>query len=80
MRSVFISGTFKDMQAERDYFHEKIFTRLRRLVGRYGEDIQEVDLRWGVDTYHMSEEESNYQVLRVCRKMTVFENIMLEVN
>ena len=66
MRSVFISSTFKDMQAERDYLHEKIFPRLRRLVGQYGEDIQEVDLRWGVDTYHMSEEESNYQVLRVC--------------
>ena len=66
MRSVFISSTFKDMQAERDYLHEKIFPRLRRLVGQYGEDIQEVDLRWGVDTYHMSEEKSNYQVLRVC--------------
>ena len=66
MRSVFISSTFKDMQAERDFLHEKIFPRLRRLVGQYGEDIQELDLRWGVDTYKMSEEESNYQVLRVC--------------
>lgn len=66
MRSVFISSTFKDMQAERDYLHEKIFPRLRRLVGQYGEDIQELDLRWGVDTYKMSEEESGYQVLRVC--------------
>ena len=66
MRSVFISSTFKDMQAERDYLHEKIFPRLRRLVGQYGEDIQELDLRWGVDTYKMGEEESNYQVLRVC--------------
>ena len=35
MRSVFISSTFKDMQAERDYLHEKIFPRLRRLVGQY---------------------------------------------
>lgn len=66
MKSVFISSTFKDMQAERDYLHERVFSRLRKLVGQYGEDIQELDLRWGVDTYQMSEEESGYQVLKVC--------------
>ncbi|MCD7807311.1 MAG: DUF4062 domain-containing protein, partial [Lachnospiraceae bacterium] len=66
MKSVFISSTFKDMQAERDYLHEKIFPRLRRVIGEYGEDIQELDLRWGVDTMEMSEEESGHQVLRVC--------------
>lgn len=66
MKSVFISSTFKDMQAERDYLHEKVFSRLRKRVGQYGEDVQELDLRWGVDTYRMSEEESGYQVLRVC--------------
>ncbi len=66
MKSIFISSTFKDMQAERDYLHEKIFSRLRRLAGRYGEDVQELDLRWGVDTYLMDEAESGYQVLRVC--------------
>lgn len=66
MRSVFISSTFKDMQAERDFLHEKIFPRLRKIISQYGEDIQELDLRWGVDTYNMTEEESGYQVLRVC--------------
>lgn len=66
MKSVFISSTFKDMQAERDYLHERLFPKLRKLVGQYGEDIQELDLRWGVDTYKMSEAESGYQVLRVC--------------
>ncbi len=66
MKSIFISSTFKDMQAERDYLHEKVFPGIRRLVGKYGEDVQELDLRWGVDTYQMSEEESGYQVLRVC--------------
>lgn len=50
MKSVFISSTFKDMQAERDYFHEKVFPRLRAKVKVYGENIQELDLRWGVDT------------------------------
>lgn len=66
MKSIFISSTFKDMQAERDYLHEKVFSRLRKLVGQYGEDVQELDLRWGVDTYQMNEAESGYQVLRVC--------------
>lgn len=66
MKSVFISSTFKDMQAERDLLHERIFPRLRKIIGEYGEDIQELDLRWGVDTTDMSEEESSHQVLRVC--------------
>ena len=66
MKSVFISSTFKDMQAERDLLHERIFPRLRKVIGEYGEDIQELDLRWGVDTAEMSEEESGHLVLRVC--------------
>lgn len=66
MKSVFISSTFKDMQAERDYLHERIFPRLRGVIGAYGEDICELDLRWGVDTSQMTEEESSHQVLRVC--------------
>lgn len=66
MKSVFISSTFKDMQAERDLLHERIFPALRKIIGEYGEDIQELDLRWGVDTIEMSEEESGHQVLRVC--------------
>lgn len=66
MKSVFISSTFKDMQAERDLLHERIFPRLRKVIGEYGEDIQELDLRWGVDTTEMSEEESGHLVLRVC--------------
>lgn len=66
MKSVFISSTFKDMQAERDYLHERIFPRLRNVIGAYGEDICELDLRWGVDTSQMTEEESSHQVLRVC--------------
>ena len=66
MKSVFISSTFKDMQAERDLLHERIFPRLRRVMAEYGEDIQELDLRWGVDTANMTEEESGHAVLKVC--------------
>ncbi len=66
MKSVFISSTFKDMQAERDLLHETVFPRLRRVMAEYGEDIQELDLRWGVDTANLSEEESGHAVLKVC--------------
>lgn len=66
MRSVFISSTFKDMQAERDFLHEKIFPKLRKVIAEYGEDVQELDLRWGIDTINMTEEESGRLVLKVC--------------
>lgn len=66
MKSFFISSTFKDMQAERDILHERIFPRLRTLLKSFGEDVQEVDLRWGVDTVNMTEEESGYEVLKIC--------------
>ena len=66
MKSVFISSTFKDMQSERDWLHEIVFPKLRKIMQEYGEDIQELDLRWGVDTSDMSEEESGHQVLKVC--------------
>lgn len=66
MRSVFISSTFKDMQTERDFLHEKIFPKLRKVIAEYGEDVQELDLRWGIDTVNMTEEESGRLVLKVC--------------
>lgn len=66
MKSVFISSTFKDMQTERDYLHERIFPQIRRKLQESGETIQELDLRWGVDTSDMTEEESGKQVLKVC--------------
>ena len=66
MKTFFISSTFKDMQAERDILHEQIIPRLRALIRRLGDDVQEVDLRWGVDTVNMSEEESGHEVLRIC--------------
>ncbi|MBO5059449.1 MAG: DUF4062 domain-containing protein [Clostridia bacterium] len=66
MKSFFISSTFKDMQAERDLLHQEIFPQVRQKLKKYGEDIQELDLRWGVDTSLMSEEESGYHVIESC--------------
>jgi hypothetical protein len=46
---VFISSTFKDMNAERDVLIKSVFPRLREWAEEtLGVLVQEVDLRWGV--------------------------------
>ena len=54
------------MQAERDILHQRIFPKLRKRLAAYGEDVQELDLRWGVDTSRMTEEESGKFVVEAC--------------
>lgn len=66
MKSIFISSTFKDMQAERDLLQRKVFPRLRKALAEYGEDVNFLDLRWGVDTLNLDEDESGKLVLKVC--------------
>ena len=66
MKTVFVSSTFRDMQAERDLLKSKVQPMLNDLARQYGESISFSDLRWGVDTSNMSEEEQNKQVLSVC--------------
>ncbi len=66
MISVFISSTFKDMRAERDLLHNVVFPGIRNEILPRGEDIQEIDLRWGVDTSRMSEEKSSRYVITTC--------------
>ena len=45
---VFVSSTFRDMQAERDELVLNIFPQLRRLCEERGVTWGEVDLRWGI--------------------------------
>lgn len=45
---VFVSSTFRDMQAERDELVLKIFPQLRRLCEERGVTWGEIDLRWGI--------------------------------
>ncbi|MBR2951160.1 MAG: DUF4062 domain-containing protein [Lachnospiraceae bacterium] len=66
MKSIFISSTFKDMQSERDMLQYLIYPRIRNDIRQFGEDINILDLRWGVDTLNLSEEESGKVVLKVC--------------
>ncbi len=66
MKTFFISSTFKDMHAERDALHQVVFPALRKQIKPYGEDLGELDLRWGVDTSLMSEAESGQHVIETC--------------
>ena len=45
---VFVSSTFRDMQAERDYLVKFTFPQLRKLCESRSVTWGEVDLRWGV--------------------------------
>ena len=45
---IFISSTFRDMQAERDHLVRFVFPRLRETLLRHRIHFVDVDLRWGV--------------------------------
>lgn len=66
MKSFFVSSTFRDMQEERDVIHRKVFPMIRNKLKKFGETAEDMDLRWGVDTLNLTEEESGNMVIRVC--------------
>lgn len=66
MLSIMVSSTFADMQMERDALHNVVEPWLRRECARYGEAVRLVDLRWGVNTENMTEDEASRKVLDVC--------------
>ncbi|MDL2273024.1 DUF4062 domain-containing protein [Oscillospiraceae bacterium OttesenSCG-928-G22] len=66
VKSIFVSSTFKDMQAERDLLRDRVIPALNEFAAPYGKVVEMIDLRWGVDTANMSEEESSRQVLHTC--------------
>ena len=47
---VFISSTFRDMHAERDYLIKYVFPDLREWWEQWKLHIMDIDLRWGVIT------------------------------
>ena len=65
---VFISSTFRDMQAEREQLVKHIFPRLRERCEERGVIWGDVDLRWGIS----DEEKAEGNVLPIC--MTEIEH------
>ena len=65
-KSIFVSSTFRDMQAERDALRDFVLPKVNEFAARYGCAVELIDLRWGVDTASVSEEEQTHKVLRTC--------------
>ncbi|MCL2064685.1 MAG: DUF4062 domain-containing protein [Candidatus Cloacimonetes bacterium] len=65
-KSIFISSTFRDMQAERDMLSDYVLPRVNEFASKYGRAVEIIDLRWGVDTSSISEEEQSKKVLKTC--------------
>ena len=59
---VFLSSTFQDMQAERDYLVKNTFPAIMQIARRRNVDFSVVDLRWGVT----EEEAHEGKVIEIC--------------
>lgn len=64
--SIFISSTFRDMQRERDALRDIVLPRLRAFAAEYGTSVDMIDLRWGIDTNDVPEDEQERKVLHSC--------------
>jgi telomerase protein component 1 len=63
---VFISSTFRDMQAERDHLVRFVFPRLREELLKWRIHLVDVDLRWGV-TSEQDAVEVCQEIIDECR-------------
>lgn len=59
---IFISSTFHDLQAEREYLVKKVFPEIRQLCRKHGVEFTEIDLRWGLT----EEEAAHGKIIRTC--------------
>lgn len=66
MKTVFISSTFRDMQAERDALAQIVLPDIAAEAAKHQDDIDFIDLRWGVDTTELESEDGAKKVLSVC--------------
>ncbi|MBQ2675110.1 MAG: DUF4062 domain-containing protein [Prevotella sp.] len=66
MKTVFVSSTFRDFQYERDLLRRKVQPLINNTAYSFGDSMSFCDLRWGIDTDGMEENESAIKVLSVC--------------
>lgn len=67
--NIFISSTFKDMDVERDIIKYDVISLLNDRYRQYQVEFHAVDLRFGVNTENMTEEDGENAVLDVCLSM-----------
>jgi hypothetical protein len=66
-RPVFISSTFRDMQAERDWLKRHVFPESAERLRQSRHFLEPIDLRFGVETVTTAAEEAKeFLVLKVC--------------
>ncbi len=63
---IFISSTFKDMDVERDIIKQNVIPAINKRYRSQRIEFQAIDLRLGINTSQMSEENSANKVLQVC--------------
>lgn len=66
IRPIFVSSTFKDMHWERDILHTKVIPEVNALAQEHGEAVEICDLRWGINTSELSEQDATEKILGVC--------------
>jgi tetratricopeptide (TPR) repeat protein len=67
LRSVFISSTFRDTHAERDWLRQRTFPELEERLRALRCRIEPIDLRWGVDTTQTAQHDAKQLlILKVC--------------
>lgn len=54
------------MHAERDALNKIVLPKLNKALSKNGKSMQFSDLRWGIDTSALSEEEANKKILTIC--------------
>ena len=66
-RPIFITSTFRDMHAERDYLRTHVFPELEERLRERRCYLEPIDLRWGIETTDAAEEQARQlQILKVC--------------
>ena len=66
-RPIFISSTFRDMHAERDWLRNHVFPELEERLRGHRHHLEIIDLRQGVETALLVKQESReLKVLKVC--------------
>jgi len=63
-RPIFVSSTFQDMQAERDYLHSVVFLAIEEQLRKRFHFLEPIDLRMGIGVTEIPEKD--LIVLRVC--------------
>lgn len=71
MNNIFISSSFRDMQAERDMLRYIVLPEINVFLRKnYGQDTNIIDLRWGIDTSSESEEAISKTIIQITSSNT----------